>query len=65
MFLTLKQLARKIKKSEGTARVYIDRFNIKRIKLKNTKQLVYDVSKELLNEIIKFSLNRRGNEYKF
>ena len=64
MFLTLKQFARKIKKSEGTARIYLDRYSIKQIRLKNTKQLVYDVPKELLNEVIKFSLNRRGNEYK-
>lgn len=64
MFLTLKQFVRKIKKSEGTARIYLDRYSIKQIKLKNTKQLVYDISKEQLNEIIKFSSNRRSNKYK-
>ena len=64
MFLTLKQVARKVKKSEATARIYLDRFCIKKIKLKNTGQIVYDIPIQVLEKVVEFSTSRRkrGNK---
>ena len=58
MFMTLKQLARKIKRSESYARILLGRYCIQKYKLKTTKITVFDVSKEKLEEMLEFVKKR-------
>lgn len=62
MFYTTKQLIRKLKRSKNFIMMCIDRYGIKRIKLKSTRQLVYDIPKEKMELIIQFSEARQRRE---
>ena len=59
MFYTLKQLTRKLKRSEGFLKLCFDRFSIKHYRLKNTRQFVYDVPNAKLELIKEFSETRK------
>ncbi len=58
MFMTLKQLARKIKRSESFARICIDRYGIEKVKFKRTDITVFDITKEKLETIKEFVKKR-------
>ena len=59
MFYKLEQLVRKLKRSKPFIIMCIDRFGIKRIRLKTTNQLVYDIPKDKMEEIMEFNYARR------
>ena len=61
MFYKLDKLARKLKRSKSFIIMCIDRFGIKRIRLKTTNQLVYDIPKEKMEEIMEFNCARKRN----
>lgn len=61
MFYKLDKLARKLKRSKSFIIMCVDRFGIKRIRLKTTNQLVYDIPKEKMEEIMEFNYARKRN----
>lgn len=58
MYLTLEQLARKLKRSTSFARACIFRFAIERVFFKKSKIFVYNISANKLKEIREYNETR-------
>lgn len=55
----MKQLERKFKRSKPFIQMCIDRFGIQKTRFKTTNQLVYDIPKDKMEEIMEFNYARR------
>lgn len=64
MFYSIKKLTIKLKRSAGFIKLCIDRFGIKQTRFKTTGEIVYDIPKEKMEEIINFSNGRKKRECK-
>lgn len=64
MFYNMKRLTIKLKRSVGFVKLCIDRFGIKQTRFKTTGEIVYDIPKEKMEEIINFSNGRKKGESK-
>ena len=59
MYYKIEQLMRKLKRSQPFVQMCLDRFGIKKIRLKTTNQLVYDIPKEKMDKIVEFNYERQ------
>ena len=59
MFYTLEQLKTRLKRSKNFVELCVCRFDIKKVRLKTTNQLVYDIPKEKMELIEDFNVSRK------